>query len=268
MNFPNKQATLWLIDDQSVYCLDGKPLSINIDSQDSLLTDDGVIALGKDYPHTYVCQQTSAKRWGILPDDSTLIPYRQLVGTLGGALAVLLARCLGLMYWHNTHRFCGACGAATIHDHANVLKTCPNCQLISYPKVQPCIITAILRIDDTRQKTQILLAKHHRHANIYSLIAGFVEVGESLENCLHREVYEEVGLTVNALEFFGSQAWPYPSNLMVGFICHYQSGEICIQQEELADAQFFDLDNLPNLPPKGSIARRMIEHVLSRHKNA
>lgn len=260
-------TTLWLVDGQSVCCIKGKPFAQPLDTAktNDLLNDDNIVALGRDYPSTYVCDKVVAQRLGILPDSHEFIPYRQLVGTLDDKLNGVLARCLGLMYWHNSHRFCGACGTPTAHDHDNVMKICPNCQLHSYPKLQPCIITAILRFDDNNPKPQILLAKHHRHATLYTLIAGFVEVGESLEQCVAREVYEEVGLMVENLTFVGSQAWPYPSNLMVGFVCRYASGDIRIQEEELADARFFALDDLPALPPLGSIARRIIEDIRLRY---
>lgn len=98
---------------------------------------------------------------------------------------------------------------------------------------------------------------------MYGLIAGFVEVGETLEQAVCREVFEEVGLQVGQLRYFGSQFWPYPSNLMVGFVAEYQSGSVVLQADELADARFFDLDDLPNVPKFGTIARQMIEYVRS-----
>ena len=97
---------------------------------------------------------------------------------------------------------------------------------------------------------------------MYTVLAGFVEVGESLEQCVHREVMEEVGLSVSNLRYFGSQPWPFPSNLMLAFKAEYESGEIVLQEDEISDAQFFKFDQLPETPFSGSIAHAMIEHVI------
>lgn len=126
------------------------------------------------------------------------------------------------------------------------------------------LITAVIRTHPTTQKTQLLLAKHHRHAEIYTLIAGFVEMGETLEMAVCREVHEEVGLQIDAPTYFGSQAWPYPSNLMVGFIARHRLGDIKLQPDEIADARFFDLDDLPKVAPKGTIARTIIDDVVKQ----
>ena len=127
-----------------------------------------------------------------------------------------------------------------------------------YRGVNPVVITII-----TRGQKEILLAKNARNkTQMYSLIAGFVEVGETLEEAVRRETLEEVGLQIKNIQYLASQPWPFPSNLMIAFKAEYQGGEIQIQENELSDAQFFKFDQLPEIPFKGSIAYAMIQHVI------
>ena len=173
-----------------------------------------------------------------------------------------------LLRWQEQTRFCSRCAAAVMpHPSGEPAMVCPSCDLRQYPRIQPCVIIAITRTHPDTLKPQILLAHHHRHSKpdqppMYGLIAGFVEVGESLEQTVRREVTEEVGLTVNNIRYIDSQPWPYPSNLMMGFIADYVSGDIVIEQAELSDAKFFDVDDLPRIPTKGTIARQLIETVI------
>ncbi len=135
---------------------------------------------------------------------------------------------------------------------------CPSCGYNQYPRVNPCVITII-----TRGTDEILLAKNARNkTQMYSLIAGFVEVGETLEEAVRRETMEEVGLQIKNIQYLASQPWPFPSNLMMAFRAEYHSGEIQIQEDELSDAQFFKFNQLPEIPFKGSIAYAMIQHVM------
>lgn len=123
------------------------------------------------------------------------------------------------------------------------------------------MIVAITRICPTTQKPQILLAKHHRRTDIYTLIAGFVEVGETPEMAVHREVFEEVGIWVDNVRYVSSQPWPYPNNLMMGFVAEYRLGDITPQADEISDARFFEVDNLPPIAPLGTLARQLIDGV-------
>lgn len=257
--------TIWVIDAQSIFCQNGMPFAIplnkltnlqNFNLDDAIHLTDGNFALDKqNIPNPDIN----------LPQGE-FIAYRHLVGRLNNTLAGLFSQAIQLIYFHKTHQFCGVCGHKTIkntleNNHIYTHRICTHCQHHIYPKIQPCVIVAITRLHPTTQKPQILLAKHHRHTDIYTLIAGFVEVGETLEMATVREVYEEVGLQIDAPVYFNSQAWPYPTNLMVGFIAKYRSGKIILQQDELNDARFFDLDKLPNLPPCGTLARKIIDAV-------
>lgn len=231
----------------------------------------------KDCPVSHVmdlqdaCQLGLIARYGNGYDSKyeqnlQLISFRQLLNTANKNLLNQLTRAIMLNRWNIDHRFCSRCGVATTthqHEHA---KICPKCRHHAYPRVQPCIIVAITRHNPTTNQPQLLLACHTRHkdSGVYGLIAGFVEAGETLEMATHREVFEEVGLQIDSLSYFGSQPWPYPSNLMVGFVANYAAGEICIEPNEIFDAQFFDIDKLPKIASAGTISHDLIMHVLNQ----
>jgi NAD+ diphosphatase len=197
----------------------------------------------------------------------TFVPYRQLMPHLPVALSDQISQAIQLLRWQADTQFCSRCASPTVHaDQGERAMVCPVCQLRQYPRVQPCVITAITRPNPVSGELQILLAHHHRHGQqklppMYGLIAGFVEVGENLEHAVVREVAEEVNISVADIRYVSSQPWPFPSNLMLGFRASYASGDIIIQEDELAHADFFDLSNLPKIPPKGSIARELIDQI-------
>lgn len=196
-----------------------------------------------------------------LPENIELLPFRQLLPNLSREQANLLTKAMQVLRWRDEHGFCSRCGSPTVqHDFENAM-VCTRCDFHQYPRIQPCVIVAIVKKENGISK--ILLAHHHRASSsgMYGLIAGFVEVGESLEDCVHREVAEEVGLKVDNLRFVSSQPWAFPSNLMVGFVADVVSGEIQIDDSELIHADFFAFDNLPKIPMKGTIASELIELV-------
>ena len=167
----------------------------------------------------------------------------------------LISRALQLIEWQKNHRFCSHCGTPTVrHAHGEFAQICPNCNYTAYPRVNPCIIVAITKGD------QILLARSHRFANgMFSVVAGFVEVGETLEQAVAREVKEEVGLEITNIRYVSSQPWPFPTNIMLGFTADYAGGELVLQEDEIAEAAFYPFDQLPLIPPKGSIAHSLIQ---------
>lgn len=195
-----------------------------------------------------------------------LCDYRHLVSYLPLSLVHALSHAIQLMRWRDDHRFCSRCGTPTAIDPHEYASSCPACHHKNYPRIMPCVISAITRQCPTTAKSQILLALHHRHANtgMYGLIAGFVEIGESLETAVMREVQEETALSVKNIRYVTSQPWPYPTNLMVGFVAQYDQGVIQIDENELSHAQFFDIDKLPKIPQVGTIARFLIDHVVLR----
>jgi len=162
-----------------------------------------------------------------------------------------------LLYWDQQTRFCGVCGSPLKWD-TSISKKCPQCGKEWWPSLAIAIIVRV------RKGDQILLvhAKNFR-GNFYGLVAGFVETGETLEDCVRREVSEETHLQIQNIKYFGSQPWPFPCGLMVGFTADYESGEVKLQKEELGGGGWFSKDNLPALPDKASIARQLIDDWLS-----
>jgi NAD+ diphosphatase len=158
--------------------------------------------------------------------------------------------------WVINTKYCGRCGTqTTTHEH-EWGSCCPSCGLTTYPRMSPAVIVAVLKDD------KILLAHNRRFSTpVYSLIAGFVEAGESLEGAVHREVLEETGLEVKGVRYFSSQCWPFPDSLMVAYIAEYASGDIKVN-EELADAQWFGRDSMPEVPVRGPISRSVIDWYL------
>lgn len=193
-----------------------------------------------------------------LPDGMTLRGLRELYGTLDEDFFILSGRAIQIVEWDRTHQYCGHCATPTTQLPNERAKRCPKCGLVNYPRLSPAIIVLISRGEE------ILLARAPRlPAGMYALIAGFVEPGESLEETVVREVREEVGIEVKDIRYFGSQPWPFPNSLMIGFTATYASGEIVIEPEELSDAAWFSKHNLPLLPSKASIARKLIDWFIS-----
>ncbi|WP_284088069.1 NAD(+) diphosphatase [Acinetobacter pittii] len=192
-----------------------------------------------------------------IPEGLQLVPIRQLITSWSKEQFLQASRAVQLLEWRRNHKFCSHCGHPTEVHPTEYAMVCPSCRYHQYPRVNPCIITVITRGDD-----EILLANSvHNKTNMYGLIAGFVEVGETLEEAVQREAFEEVGLKLKNIQYMSSQPWPFPSNLMVAFRAEYESGEIKLQEEEIADAQFFKIDQLPEIPFKGSIAHSMIMQI-------
>lgn len=162
-----------------------------------------------------------------------------------------------LLHWDIHSRYCSVCGAQMQQEETR-MKRCPQCKSEVYPRISPAIIVRI-------QKEDSILLVHARNfrGNFHGLVAGFLEIGESLEECVHREVMEETGLSIRNLHYFGSQPWPYPSGIMIGFTAEYESGDIKLQDEELSSGSFFTKDNLPEIPRKLSLARKLIDDWLN-----
>ena len=159
-----------------------------------------------------------------------------------------------LLRWGHNHRYCGKCGERTGNKRDERAKICPQCGLVNYPRLSPAMIVAVLK------DHKILLAHSKRFpGKFFSVLAGFVEPGETLEECVKREVSEEVGVTVRNIRYFGSQPWPFPDSLMVAFTAEYAAGEIKIDHSEISEAGWYSAKQLPSIPPKISIARELID---------
>ena len=184
-----------------------------------------------------------------------------LFGRLEDELMWIAGLANQLVYWNRNHQYCGKCGSLTENKTDERAKICPKCGLVNYPRLSPAVIVAVIK------DNQILLATSPRFKRaFYSVLAGFVEPGENLEECVKREVREEVGIEVRNIRYFGSQPWPFPDSLMVGFTCEYAKGEIKVDQTEILDAAWFDADNLPQVPAKISIARELIDWFSEQHR--
>ncbi len=194
----------------------------------------------------------------VIPEGYQLVPIRQLISQWSRVQFEQASRAVQLLEWRRNHKFCSHCGTETQAHASEYAMICPMCNYRQYPRVQPCVITVITRGDD-----EILLAKNAKNqSKMYGLIAGFVEVGETLEEAVERETMEEVGLKLKNIQYLSSQPWPFPSNLMIAFKAEYASGDIVLQEDEISDAHFFKFDELPEIPFAGSIAHAMIQHVI------
>jgi NAD+ diphosphatase len=172
----------------------------------------------------------------------------------------MAGRARQIVGWHATHRFCGRCGGMTEPVSGELAMRCTRCGMLHYPRVSPAAIVLVERGD------QLLLARSPGFPEgLYSVLAGFVEPGESIEETVAREIGEEVGLEVRNVSYFGSQPWPFPHSLMIGFTADYAGGELSPDPVEIEDAGWYTAEDLPQLPPQTSIARAMIDGFVNRH---
>lgn len=189
---------------------------------------------------------------------------RQLYTRLDDECFWLAGRAIQIVDWDRTHQYCSRCGVHTetmAHERA---KKCPQCGFTSYPRLSPAIIVSVER--NGINGPELLLARSIRHpAGLYSVLAGFVEPGETLEECVRREIREEVGLEVKNIRYFGSQPWPFPNSLMLAFTAEYAGGEIVLEEAEMAEAGWFPPHALPQVPSPISISRQLIDAFVRRH---
>lgn len=167
-----------------------------------------------------------------------------------------------IVTWDETHKFCGKCGESTQNKVGERAKLCPKCGYLSFPRLSPAVILSITKGE------KILLVKNLK-TDFYTVVAGFVEAGETLEECLRREVREEVGIEIKNIAYFGSQPWPFPHSLMIAFTAEYDSGDISVAHNELLHANWFAVNDIPKLKPiPFSIARRLIGSFIENNNQA
>lgn len=197
-----------------------------------------------------------------IPDDLTPTPLRQCFEILGMDWYVTTAKAISVITWDKNHEYCGRCGSKTIYKSGTFERVCEHCKLSFYPRISPSMIVLI------KNRDKILMSRSpHFTPGAYGLIAGFLEVGESIEDAVHREVQEEVGLKIKNLRYFGSQSWPFPDSLMIGFTADYDSGEIVLQTNEIESADWYRYDQLPGGPSVNiSIARKLIDHFIAEQQ--
>jgi len=197
----------------------------------------------------------------VLPDGMRFVSLSRLFADGHKQLYKIAGRAVQILAWDRTHRYCGQCGSKTEERSNEFAKVCPECGFTSYPRISPSIIVAVIK------GKELFLARstHFQKYNFHTLISGFVEPGESLEECLRREVKEEAGITVKNIRYFGSQPWPFPNSLMLAFTAEHDCGEIVLDDEELYEAGWFAVDRLPPLPDSDSIARRLIDWFIENY---
>ena len=207
------------------------------------------------------CYSSEIADDAIAPEGMFFRGLRELFGLIDTDLFGIAGRAFQTVNWDRTHQYCGRCGTPTETKSDERAKACPKCELIHYPRISPAIIVAVMK------ENRILLARNARFPfKFYSVLAGFVEVGETFEECVKREVKEEVGIKVKNITYFGSQPWPFPNSLMVGFTADYDSGKIKIDETEIQEAGWFTAHDLPLLPTKISIARRLIDWFVEKYQ--
>lgn len=181
------------------------------------------------------------------------------IALINETLFTLASRAKALLEWRQQHRFCGQCGQPVAQVPNELAMFCQPCRLRFYPRISPCIIVLVT----DGEKLLLAQGEKHRESGWYSTLAGFIESGESAEQAVIREVYEEVGVHVKNIRYMNSQAWPFPNQLMLGFHAEYAGGELTPQLGEIADVKWFHKDNLPKRPPNMSISGWLIQQFVS-----
>lgn len=197
------------------------------------------------------------------PDGWTWTPFRSAIGSMTQPDWHQAARALALLNWRSATRYCGRCGAPNGDKTDEIARWCPACGAISYPRISPAVL-AVVRRDD-----RILLARNALNTTgMWSILAGFVEPGETLEACVRREVREEVSIEVAVRGYLGSQPWPFPDQLMLGMEADWLSGELAPDGAEIAEAGWFGPDDHPPLPMHGSLSRALIDEAFAEISQA
>lgn len=196
-------------------------------------------------------------------DDFHAVSFKQALSMIYPMQYSMGVRAHAILNWDHNHQFCGRCATPTLHHAPHFERRCPACQLVFFPRISPAVIVLIYRGEE------LVMAKAPHYApGVYGLIAGFVESGESLEDTVHREIKEEVGLHVKNITYFGSQPWPFPDSLMLGFTAEYDFGELVIDRNEIEHAGWYRYDALPGGPSSSmSIASALLDHFIHRCQN-
>lgn len=195
------------------------------------------------------------------PADGNFMGLRELFGMIDEEIFAMALHAVQIVDWDRMHQFCGRCGAKTEYAVSERAKVCRHCSAFYYPRIAPAVIVAV-RWND---RLLLLRNKQFRH-DFYSVLAGFVEPGETLEECLIREVREEAGIEVKNIRYFASQPWPFPNTLMIGFTADYAGGLLRPDGEEISDAGWFRVDEFPPIPGAISIARKLIDAFVEEQK--
>jgi len=186
----------------------------------------------------------------------------QVLGRMEVPLFALAGRAQQVLAWERDHQYCGRCGAQMQVDMGERAMRCAPCGTVNYPRIAPCIITLV-----TRGESMLLARNANFPRPMFSTLAGFIEAGESAEETLVREVKEEVGVEVDDITYFGSQSWPFPNQLMLGYFARYAGGDIVCDPTEIAEAHWYHFSDLPPIPPASSISGQLIRTFVESHRN-
>lgn len=215
------------------------------------------LAIGSHYLGTLATVDCWALVLAEAPPGWRPTSLRAAMMALPPEVSAVAGRAAQIVEWDRSHRFCGVCGTPTELHPGERSRVCPACKHTAYPRVSPAMMALVWR------PGELLLARSPHYAKgMYSALAGFVEAGESLEDCVHREVAEEVAVSITDLRYYGSQSWPFPHSLMVAFTARWTGGEIVPQEGEIEDAQWFAIDALPGIPPRFSVSGHLIRDTL------
>ena len=205
-----------------------------------------------------ICFCAELKNPTLTPPNMELRDLRSLYEQIENGMYKAALRATQIVSWDRNHQFCGRCGSATVTAIGEYAKQCTKCGLMNYPRISPAIIVAIVK------DKKLLLARRF-NSQVYSVIAGYVEAGENLEECVHREVKEEVSIEVKNIKYFGSQPWAFSNSLMLAFTAEWLSGDVKVDGVELEEATWFT-DNLPKIPSPLSISRKLINWYVETYK--
>ncbi len=256
-----------IISECTCYAVCGREIVVRLDNK-NLTFDDllklkelcGVLSFVEEKDNDLCVLAISDK--DKLPSEYSLVSLRSKFFVSDSESIYRMSRAKALASWLADTKFCAKCGAPLVARESESALECKECGSIVYPRINPCIIVLVHKGD------KILLARHaQRNQDIYACLAGFIECGESAEHAVEREIMEETGLKVKNIKYFGSQSWPFPSQLMFGFTAEWESGEISKQDDEIADAQWFSPDDCPATPSPGSIAYLLIEDAKKKQKS-
>ena len=240
--------------DQNTYCFSS-------DLFDQSILGNEILGIAK-YGSSIICTIALNEKIIIqlLEENPQLISHdlRQAFNLVDASQFQLISRAIELSAWLRETKYCSLCGESTLYNIKEQAFGCSCSNKIFYPSISPCIITLI-----TNGNKVLLGRAKFFPKGLYSTLAGFIEAGETAEDALQREVFEEVGVYVENIRYFGSQSWPFPSQLMLGFYCQYKQGDIKVNSEELEDAQWFNIDNLPQVPPTTSISGKLIHSYIA-----
>lgn len=208
-------------------------------------------------PENQICAISLKSKELVDVDQYKVVTIRSFFAENEEEASFRLARARALLSWRKDMHYCSCCGAKLEDSVDTTSRFCPECKKIYFPRIEPCIIVLVSR------GNKVLLARHvQRNQDVYTCIAGFIEVGETAEHAVRREIFEEAGIHVKNVQYRGSQSWPFPDQLMLAFTAEYESGELNLQEDELSDAGWFDRENCPATPMPGSIAYRLIHGLI------